>query len=198
MKKLSLLAALFVAGCAPAFAFNFNDIVNWTGTGSNEAAMLVDFHDGSQYQSFVWGYRWDGTANGEDMFKAIVAHDPNLSSTITSYSFGDAVSAIGYDGSSFGLGTHSQSGFSTSTQGYWDYYNGDGFSLPTWTESGVGFTDRTLTNQTWDGWSWAANFNSTPPSDTPIAAPQSAPEPGAIITMVGLLAMPALKRLKRA
>src|SRR5580704_19564445 len=98
-----LFAISFVILCAPvAHGFGFSDITNWTGTGSNEAALLIDFQDGTTYPALVWGYRWDGTATGEQMIQAVAAADPDLTVQITSYSFGDAVTALGFDGSAYG------------------------------------------------------------------------------------------------
>lgn len=194
MKKQTLTkTALVMAGLAASFSsfgFGFQDIVNWTGTGSNEAALVIDFHDGSQYQSFAWGYRWNGTATGENMLDAIVSADPQLTDQIQSYSFGDAVETLSFNGSAGGYGTHTQSGFNPNTPGFWDYYLGNGSSVPNWSESNYGFGAVTLGNQDWNGWSWAANFNSIAPTDPLFAAPQSVPEPSGWMTggvlLVGL------------
>ena len=55
----------------------FSTISNWVGTGSNQAALVVDFHNGQAGDSVVFGYRWDGTASGEDMLKALSALPDN-------------------------------------------------------------------------------------------------------------------------
>ncbi len=178
-----------------AHAFGFSDIVNWTGSGSNEAALLIDWQDGTAHPSLVWGFRWDGTATGEDMVDAIAAADPDLTVQITSYSFGDAVTAIGFNGAPYGPdgpGSHFQSGFSAGSPGFWAYYLGSGTTLPTWSESAVGFGDRALADQAWDGWSWSANFIDTAPSNPPIAAPLPAPEP-----MTGVLLAAGFVLLRR-
>lgn len=201
MKQYSIVKYMFViAGTAASlssFGFGFQDIVNWTGTGSNEAALVIDFHDGSAYQSFAWGYRWNGTATGESMVDAIVAADPSLTDQVQSYSFGDALQTFTFDGTSAGYGTHTQSGFNQNTPGFWDYYLGNGSAVPAWSESNFGFGAVTLSNQDWNGWSWAANFNSTPPSDPIYAAPQSVPEPSELLfgglSLVGL----AARRIRR-
>lgn len=192
------LSAFFVlaAAAAQAQTFDFGDIVNWTGSGDNQAAMLIDWQDGSTHPALVWGYRWNGVANGEDMLQAIAAADPDLAAQITSYSFGDAVTALGFNGAAYGAdgpGSHYASGFNAGTPGFWAYYTGTGTSLPSWSESGVGFSDRTLANDAWDGWSWSANFNDTAPSNPPIAAPVPAPEPAS----AGLLALAALAGLRQ-
>lgn len=188
MKKI-LYSALFVSFLVPfASAFSLSDIQNWTGTGTNEAALVVDFQDGSTYPAFVWGYRWDGTQTGEQMVQAIVSANSNLTTHITSYSFGDALDEYRYDGTSFGLGLHDQVGFGTSTTGYWAYSNGSGVTMPTsttWISSAVGFGSWTLTNQDWEGWSWAPGFNAVPPTQNVIAAPEAVPSPPGAYLLAG-------------
>src|SRR3954465_10393847 len=64
---------------AHAFAFSFDDITYWVGSGSNRASLAIDWQQGSsQPASLVWGYRWDGIATGAQMLSAIVAEDPRL------------------------------------------------------------------------------------------------------------------------
>lgn len=195
MTKITTFIALSIVA-TNAHAFDFSNIVNWTGSGSNEAAMLVDWQDGSAHASLVWGYRWNGAATGEQMFQAIVKADPDLTDHITSYSFGDSVDEIAFNGSAYGPtgpGSHDQNGFGVGTSGFWAYYTGDGVTLPTWTESAVGFGDRILANDTWDGWSWSANFNDTAPSNAPMAAPVPAPEPLSIAAL-GIGLVPLLRK----
>jgi hypothetical protein len=182
----ALLAAAAISG---AQTFDFSQIVNWTGTGSNEAAMLIDWSDGSTNPALVWGYRWDGDATGEQMMQAIMAADPDLTvQIINDPEFGDYVNGIGFDGAG-GVGSHFESGFEDGN--YWGYFLGSGTSYPAWNYSEVGFTDRTLTNDSWDGWEWSSG---APPSDQPIAAPLSTPEP---VSLVGLLLVPVALLRKR-
>ncbi len=196
----SLISILFIAGAGIASAqdFNLSDIINWTGSGSNEAALVIDWQDGSAHPALAWGFRWDGTATGEQMLDAIAAADPDLTVQITTYSFGDAVDALGFDGSAYGSngpGSHYENGFGVGSTGYWSYYLGSGTTQPTWEESGVGFSDRTLSNDSWDGWSWAANFVDTPPSNPIIPAPIPAPEPASIVILAGSALLIAKRRV---
>jgi hypothetical protein len=70
---------IFLNVATNASAFSFDDIVLWYGSGDHRAAMVVDWSDtSSEPQALVWGYRWDGTADGADMLAAIVAGDPRL------------------------------------------------------------------------------------------------------------------------
>ncbi len=57
----------------------FDDILYWTGTGTNRAAVVFDWDDTtSADDALVWGYRWDGSATGEDMLRDVLAADERL------------------------------------------------------------------------------------------------------------------------
>ena len=59
--------------CLPAQPFTFDDIEFWVGTGANRAALVIDWVENSNDPpALVWGYRWDGTAQGRDMLNAVV------------------------------------------------------------------------------------------------------------------------------
>ena len=82
-----------------AAAFTFDDIEFWVGSGANRAAMVVDWSDtASDPPALVWGYRWDGTAFGRDMLKAVVAADDRLFAKIGgSLANPVAIYGLGYD-----------------------------------------------------------------------------------------------------
>lgn len=61
------------ASAAPSISFS--DIKYWVGTGTNEAAFVVQWNDSKNPDALVWGFRWDGTATGADMMKAIAKAD---------------------------------------------------------------------------------------------------------------------------
>jgi hypothetical protein len=177
----------------------FDDITFWVGTGTNQAGLIIDFHDGQTRQSFAWGYRWNGTASGADMLLAVVAADSELS--ITSSGFGASgfyLTEISY---LEGMNLHSEASgsFATFPTDYnsWGYYivggtalgssvSGGGVTLPTtWTVSpsgasadSFGSPGRILDNHSWDGWSFGQNNPSyehlASPSSTVFAA---VPEP---------------------
>ena len=54
---------------------DFDDILYWVGTGSNEAVLAVNWAD----TALAWGYRWTGSATVEDMMAAIASDDPRFS-----------------------------------------------------------------------------------------------------------------------
>lgn len=131
-KAALVCAAILTLVTARAEFTGFDSINYWVGSGSNQAAMVIDWNDGTTTQSYVWGYRWDGAATGQDMFEAIVGSifdtddepisegaDPALSAVYQIFSFGDVAGSIAYqaDGQ-----THEKIGFGPSTDGYWAYY----------------------------------------------------------------------------
>jgi hypothetical protein len=203
--------ALALLGSAHAAVIaSLNDIQYWVGSGSNQAALVIDWNDGQTTTSYVWGYRWTGSATGEDMLKAIAGAissavyptvpgaatpdgngDPTLTLYLQSFSFGDGIYQIDYL-------AHSRGGFDPDSSGYWSYYVANGSSsLPSnWSYSDVGMGSRALSNNSWDGWSWSADFvDSTP--NAPISA---VPEPAiyALLALGGLALLAWRKRITHA
>ncbi len=62
----------------PDGEFSMDDIQNWTGEGSNRAALVIQWNDPREQYALVFGYRWDGLATGADMIKAVVKNNPRL------------------------------------------------------------------------------------------------------------------------
>ncbi len=60
------------------FRFTADDVTFWTGSGANEALLIVDFQDGAEITSYGWGFRFDGTTTGADMLNAVAEADPNF------------------------------------------------------------------------------------------------------------------------
>ncbi|MBV6879670.1 DUF5074 domain-containing protein [Epilithonimonas ginsengisoli] len=78
--------------------FNFDDIVYWVGTGTNEAAFVVQWNDAKNPDALVWGFRWNGTATGEDMLKAIAKTDKRFFTLLyQGTQYGSAVGGLGFD-----------------------------------------------------------------------------------------------------
>lgn len=214
-------AFLGLAGAASAQTFNFADIRNWTGVGSNRAAMVVDWHDAKGPESLVWGYRFNGAATGLQMLQAIDAADPRLA-----FSFaydGALIYGIGYDlnhnGGTFMPGTpgFDGNGNSTETGGasdpgdhyaegvfskFWGYdvatgspYGGGG----TWAGAQTGADARTLVDGSWDGWSLSYDETNFTVPDPGLPAPaDAAPEPAAwIVAALGSGVLFTLHRSRR-
>jgi hypothetical protein len=106
MKKVAIIALASAGMLASASAQTdvFSTIQNWTGTGTNEAAMEIDWNEGTPGDALVWGYQWDGTATAEQMLDTIVATDPHLYAEVSGFDtgFGTAVFGLGYEQSGDG------------------------------------------------------------------------------------------------
>src|SRR6476620_10618968 len=80
--KLVLFAcvlAIVVTPDAIADTFMFADIEFWVGTGANRAALVIDWRENAAGPpARVWGYRWDGAANGAKMLTDVLAADDRL------------------------------------------------------------------------------------------------------------------------
>lgn len=204
MKK-TLLTIVGMLSAALSQAFGFGDITTWAGSGTNQTALVIDWNDGVEPASLVWGYRWSGSASGLDMLNAIMAVDPRLSRTmggggpLTIY-------GLGYDTDNDGLpltgdgdlatptdpGDHYRAGWFTS--GFWAHFvASNSTEFPNSWSWGGGFVSGALENNGWNGLSWAPNFNGEAPSLP--SNPNPVPEP---VTMLGLgLGVAALARRRR-
>jgi PEP-CTERM motif len=101
MKKLagSIIFGALVCLGAGAQSDLLSSVQNWTGSGTNEAGLVIDWYNGTTSDSLLWGYRWNGSATGEQMFDAIVAGDPRLFAEVSAsgeWSFGTAVYGLGF------------------------------------------------------------------------------------------------------
>lgn len=93
-----LLASGIAAAADAQAVTSFSGITSWVGTGSNSAALVIDWNDPDNANgdtSLVWGYHWNGTENGEQMLAAIVSADPHLYALLDSYD--SAVFGLGYN-----------------------------------------------------------------------------------------------------
>ncbi len=101
--SLSGVILFMTASAAGAPVGSFDDIKYWVGTGENSAALALDWdgHSG-QDDSLTWGFRWDGTATGEDMLLAVLQSDPRLHAKLGGFGNQIAVFGIGYDASGDG------------------------------------------------------------------------------------------------
>jgi len=88
-------------------AISLDDIQLWTGSGTNRAALVVEWSvpQSLNYSSvpipvadkaLVWGYRFNGAATGTQMLRAILAADPRLY-VVADVTYGTFVEGIGYN-----------------------------------------------------------------------------------------------------
>ena len=82
MRKLLLSAVTLIGLSASGQTVDFDRIRNWTGTGPNKGALVVQFEtrDLKNPGALVWGFRWeDGDEpTGYDMVTAIAENASNL------------------------------------------------------------------------------------------------------------------------
>jgi hypothetical protein len=187
-----LVFGLINLGEAKGSSFTFSDILNWTGTGDNQAGLIIDWRDGKDPQCLAWGYRWTGTKTTYDMIKDITDSDPWLSMSATWYY------TIDSEGNDFGwfLDRFAYTKYShdetfrtiTDSEGiktyfYWVYYEKQGDD--DWTDySSDLLSYDVLIDGQWAGFSYGT-FPETAPS-RPVA-----PEPASLallsIGVIGLI-----------
>lgn len=232
MKTIAAWCIAFACTISPATSVaalitNLNDIQNWTGTGSNQAALVIQWNDGGTPTALAWGYRWNGIATGYDMITSIAGSwqvvdsgdpsniynsgsgsDARLTLGILDFGWGLAVNSITFNDSTI---TRNRTDWAT---GYWEYFNvGGDFDTPPdgdpntflgtssypgtvpgsdWISSWSGFTERALSDGSWDAWSFAPGFTSVAviqPYDANSYASAAVPEPSqiaaALLTLAG-------------
>jgi hypothetical protein len=190
-------AFLLLANGAATGAITFNGIRLWAGDpagpATSEAALIVDWRDGSS--PVVWGYRWPSTENrtGLDMLAAILGADPALRTD--SAFFPNAISLGSRTRSYDDLGTPSY-----LDDLYWNYWVnnevffhptdfrlnghivapatsviplGDPFSSGRWVESSTGTADRPLADGSWDGFAFGP-YGTTPNDPATVPEPRTA------------------------
>jgi hypothetical protein len=183
-----------------AFAFSIEDITYWVGSGTNRAALAIDWQQGStQPASLVWGYRWNGTATGAQMLSAIVADDPRLfaklggtaASPVAAYGLGYDANYNGqfgidddtvFDSQGFAFTDPADLAMPTDAGDYfaegwftglWHYGNAvsDPYAGGQWISGQSGMASRQLTDGAWDSWAFTSPINFTTYADNPVAAP---------------------------
>lgn len=151
-RGLTFLAGLGfwpLAGNGQTTPLTLDSIALWAGSGTNRAAVIVQWNDGKTPFSLVWGYRWNGTATGVDMLRAVAGSneirnlagdllsstngsDSRLSTIWTAYDFGDALQAVTWNS---GENTRSQNDWDG---GFWQYsFFGGRLEYPLYDENWV-------------------------------------------------------------
>jgi len=173
------------------------DIESWSGTGSSEAVLMVDFLMGNdQLDSFAFGARFDGTITGKDLLDIVQTGDPNFSYTGISFPFGVFVSGLFY--------TDLDTAISYSTPDdwpntWWAYYHSDDFG-DTWNGANEGAGDWLLGDGDTDGWLGVLNSEDVPDQGPVPPRPESAgiPEPSTfVLAAVGAVLLLAWRRHRR-
>lgn len=81
MKKLLLIVPAMFSLCMSVHAVNYADWVQWDEirhwagdpNGTKKCALVIDFQDEFDNRGLVWGFRWNGTATGEDLMRAVAS-----------------------------------------------------------------------------------------------------------------------------
>ncbi|MBN1855194.1 MAG: hypothetical protein JW829_20855 [Pirellulales bacterium] len=179
---------------------SFADIEFWAGSGSNEAALVVDWvENSSSDESLAWGYRWDGNAYGEDILMAIVEADPRLFIKIQGWGgdLGIAVYGIGYDDGDGDFALDDGTSFDSNGiavvsgpadgalaidgddvyaegwfTGFWHYGLSDGnpYSGGSWSSSQLGASSQVLADGDWNSWAYTPTCNFAAFAENPVAA----------------------------
>lgn len=164
----------------------FAYIENWTGKGSNCAAVTIQFNDDREENAMTFGYRFDGETTGAEMLKAIVENNPRLYAlmprTYTAGLYGlgwDAndnqyfgldlngteqtfVNHIVYDSNNSDNMTSIDTGDLWQTgwmmNGFWAYFIKDNAD-DDYEMSMVGYGERTVKNGSWDAWYFDEDYS---------------------------------------
>ena len=200
-KQLTILA--FVAACSGASAFGLSDIVNWTGTGNQKAALVVQWNDGGTPTSLVWGYRYSGSKTAADMLQDVVASDPFLFGYFgTVGQFGLPVYGLGYDSDHSGVSgagyTHGGSAPDDAvaigagdrwqvgwlSNGYWDLMGtANGTNAGTWASLQTGVSQSPLEHESWRALTFASAAGGwVAPTPTGLTA-APVPEPASLLVL---------------
>lgn len=165
------------------------DLETTVGSGENLSYFVLDFKSGPSPESYAFGYRYTGTKTGTDLINALVsALGPNFQAEFVSFpGLGSFATGFGYDGKFINAST-------SPAPDYWSYWGSpDGLS---WAYPGEGSDLRQLSNGSWDGWSYDADFNddfdpggTASPTTPLLASSANAPEPGTLALLtVGSIA----------
>lgn len=173
-----IIAVIALACTASALTFDNIDIEAWVGTGASSAVCVVDFGA----NSYAFGYRFDGAATGFDMLQAIAAGTA-LDLGYTDWGWGYSIDRLAY-----GPDAHEFDINNPDTSNWWEYWTStDGAN---WSSSNVGVGGRTLTDNSWDGWTWSPAWPGVG------AAPNvpTVPEPGSIAALAAGLGTFLIRR----
>lgn len=90
MKKTLLTILSSLCLCLQAGAVEYIDWVDWDRIehwagdpeGEHKCALVIDFQDEFDSRALVWGFRWNGTATGEDLMRAVAGQSSALTAMI--------------------------------------------------------------------------------------------------------------------
>jgi hypothetical protein len=193
IKWIALLMALPL-GClhAQTLVNSFDDIQFWAGSGTNRAALVIEWPDVDSPKSVAWGYRWNGSATAQDMMFALAGviaggptpsagSDPRLQLELNYYggNLSDYfVEVIRFDQRALGGGWTSANRLMPGYDGV-DFnalyfrYSTSQWTSATFTQSWFGPAGVPLQDGAWVGWIYTDGFEMQMPFVQPFAAPGS-------------------------
>lgn len=77
--------------------FSFDQIKNWSGDGTNRAAIVVQWNDSRETHATVFGYRWTGSASVADALNAIASENPRFYQYVMDSTYGMTLAGLGWD-----------------------------------------------------------------------------------------------------
>ena len=94
---LSVLA--FAGSAGNAQVTGFNDLATWTGSGTNQSALVIQWNDGKSPGALAWGFRWDtpGTTVSDMLLEVMDAAVGLFARGDLSTGFGPSYFGFGYD-----------------------------------------------------------------------------------------------------
>jgi len=176
MKVMNLISLIIVlALCATSHGEIYTDGIEYTaGAGANEATIAIDFDFDN---SFLFSFRWDGTATGWDALAALDAGA--LDVFATDYGewgmFVDDFDYLGGTEYDYGQGVYAG----------WAYFNSADNEI--WSLAGAGVSFRDLSDGAWDSWVWTNYDENWLPIRSPGAAPVPEPATMLLFAIAGLL-----------
>jgi hypothetical protein len=223
---LALVATTPVWG-APVTVNHFSDILFWTGSGTNQAAFVLEFGgangDTDTPASIAWGYRWDGEAfvadmvfaltgsiTGDDLPGVAVGADPRLGIDASNFGggLGIGVNAFTYDQIGLPATGWTQAVREMRTAQDYSVYPAlfmhapsgpDGLAWPVtaFSASSLGISSESLVADNWYAFAGTSG-DPYPPEPRSITQPVSAvPEPSAIAAGVCGLVAGVILRWRR-
>lgn len=178
------LCLLLASSSAPALTFGDVVVSESYGSGSNSALCIVDFGT----KSFAFRYSFSGAQTGLDMALALDMPNTGLDVMYTDWGpgYGVFIDDFAYQGQAKRETTGVYPGWA-----YWT--SSDGVN---WTTSPVGCSQRSLSNGSWDAWTYTGfDPNTWLPSDPGPVTP--VPEPSSLAALCTMLGMAGLIKTRK-
>jgi hypothetical protein len=167
-RAIIVSAIVLGTGAEPAQA---SLVGNYTvGAGANTSYLQFEFANANTY---LYAVRYDGSLRGSDLFGIVAGAQPGFFSyQVVSFGFGDALFGVA-------IGSDANEGFGNEPAylDYWHYWTREA-GATNWTNSMIGFGDRTVSNGSWDAWVFDSDA-------APVAVP--APAVGAVLGAIAIM-----------